>query len=1219
MRETLKIGECYQLKSSLEYRSIYIDRLVGYGATCIVYEGYYLDEFDMRHHVRIKECCPVDAVLEHRKANDAIVWLSGEKKDHAEKNFIQAYKRQLAWQNKKGITNSISKIETGLLEANGTKYILMEYDEGVTFDQIRDCTLYDKFRMLHSLMVLLEKYHQEGWLHLDVKPENFVVIPETPELIKLFDFDSLLSIDRLREHKIDTISFSREWAAPEVKQGQMEKISVRSDIYSVGVLLFYLLFGRSLTIADMLSYGKYPLEQVEELKSCNPKIISEIKEFLKRALAPNEKRRYENMLEARKSLEQIIQDANPNHSYICNAIPVQNDYFVGRDKELEEVYHLLTKEKMVAVTGIGGIGKSEFGKQFANKYKQNFAQIIWNRVENSIEDILLDTSKIVIYNDDKIYENVAERIAAIQKRVDQETLFIFDNIVDYSEKVLQLLLKMDCKFLCISRSLPKGFIKPECVISLDCMDTMVLSGLFKTYYKPTGKTENQTIEELIEQIGNYTLLVPIVAKQCTESGISPQNMLKKIRKTGITTPFAEKIWHTKDELLREQYLYQYVCELFVWGEFSEDEKIAIRVLALLWGYTISKKQLAGLCGFWCDDRRINAVCEDWMEVYFENTDVSVINGLIRKGLFQYDDCNGRVALHDVFTEVALKELHPNRDNCGELWSTLWNFYDEIEQENLRTSYQTNFYSALLRKISATYSKYCDCSVYIPTFYLLFVENGDLNIFNELERIEQKCTNEALKVEIIMYRAMVHIKNCFSCSYVDQKKEREKFAVLQNALQALWTLAKENIDYYWMLYQTIEFFCNNAGANLVDLERELEVCIDQLLSWLPTMKAHEIDEQWDEIRMNLIELQEYCQKKNQKVEKPKKSSSDLKNFDMEEYYNSLDKNEHLIEKYGDEFEDLEIGNIEKLFDWLTSVLEDEVLTVREKKKLLLDNQRRYTENYWSVYYARLRGWQMKLDFIEDRFTRELFLFMEKEKVDSWFTFDKRECLVLELMLQYTCAGPVYSKYLLKMVLQYEQISQRIQKMNLSCFGYETDNGMCLDLSVETNIYRGMELCIVMYDQGFQSLALYLIELLCQAKEKIMPYIRDGFWEEQIIGYLHEFISIAKSYGDKEKQAYFEYIFSQATQNEIFEKTQEQPNLKPAEKFGDYLSVLKEASAQSEQEQALSQVKNSGLDQKSKDVLMTFFETVEVCSEAEWEKMFEMLSEKMKVAYDSSVGD
>lgn len=1210
MRETLKIGECYQLKSSLEHRSIYIDRLVGYGATCIVYEGYYLDEFDMRHHVRIKECCPLDAVSYHRGNDGEIVWLSAEKKDYAIKKIIQTYKRQLAWQNKKGITNSTSKIEASLLEANGTKYILMECDEGVTFDQVEGISLYDKLRMLQSLVVLLEKYHKEGWLHLDVKPENFVVIPETPELIKLFDFDSLLSVDRLRENKIDTISYSREWAAPEVKQGQIEKISVRSDIYSVGALLFYLLFGRSLTIEDMLSYGKYPLEQVEELNVCNPKICWEIKEFLIRSLAPNEKRRYENMLEARKSLEQIIRYANPEHSYICNAIPIQNDCFVGREKELDEAYQLLTQEKMVAVTGIGGIGKSEFGKQFANKYKQDFAQIIWNRVENSVEDILLDTSKIVIYNDAKRYENVADRIAAIQKRVDQETLFIFDDIVDYSEKALQILLKMDCKFLFISRIFPKGFIKPECVISLDCMDTMVLSSLFKSYYKDKGKTENQTIEQLIEQIANYTLLVPIIAKQCVESGISPQKMLDKIRKTGITTPFAEDIWHTKDELLREQSLYHYVCELFVWGEFSEEEKIAIRVLALLWGYTISKKQLAGLCGFWNESRRISTLDETWMETYFENTDVSVINGLIRKGLFQYEDCNGRVALHDVFAEVALKELHPSRENCGQLWSILWEFYDEIESQDIRTSFQMESYLALIRKISSTYSKYCDCSEYIPTYYPLFIEHNYVDVLSELERIEEKCDSEALEVEIAMYRAMAHIKICFCFSYTDKEEEQKKFSVLQNTLYALWILAKENIDYYWMLYQTIEFFCNNAMSNRVDFEKELEECIDQLLSWLPAMKEHEMDKQWKEICENLTGLQAYCQEKKQEHKEHMEIIWNLVNDNLEERYNVLDENEYAIEEYSEEFGDWEIGNIEKLVEWITSVLEDGILTVSEKKELLIDHQRRVIEDYWGVYHTRQRGMQIKLDFKEDRFTRELLLFMEKKKVGSLLTFEERERLMIELMLQYTCAGPNYTKYLLKTVLRYEQMLQSMQGMDLECFTHEMGERMRLNMPVRDNIYRGMELCIVLYDKGYQSMALYLMELLCQVREKIMPYFRDEFWEEQIISYLHEFISCAKSYGDKEKQFYFEYIFFKVSQIEFLEKTERQPNQNPAEKFEDYLSMIREVSGQTEQEQVILQVKNSRLDQKSKEALMTFFETVKVCSEAEWGEMFEVLSEKMK---------
>ena len=51
--------------------------------------------------------------------------------------------------------------------------------------------------------------------------------------------------------------------------------------------------------------------------------------------------------------------------------------FTGRDAEAKEVYKLLSKEPVLFISGIAGIGKSEFAKYFAEKYAKKYANIIY--------------------------------------------------------------------------------------------------------------------------------------------------------------------------------------------------------------------------------------------------------------------------------------------------------------------------------------------------------------------------------------------------------------------------------------------------------------------------------------------------------------------------------------------------------------------------------------------------------------------------------------------------------------------------------------------------------------------------------------------------------------------------------------------------------------------------------------------------------------------------
>ena len=51
--------------------------------------------------------------------------------------------------------------------------------------------------------------------------------------------------------------------------------------------------------------------------------------------------------------------------------------FAGRDKESKEVYKMLSKDSVLFVSGIVGIGKSEFVKYFAEKYAKKYTNIIY--------------------------------------------------------------------------------------------------------------------------------------------------------------------------------------------------------------------------------------------------------------------------------------------------------------------------------------------------------------------------------------------------------------------------------------------------------------------------------------------------------------------------------------------------------------------------------------------------------------------------------------------------------------------------------------------------------------------------------------------------------------------------------------------------------------------------------------------------------------------------
>lgn len=97
----------------------------------------------------------------------------------------------------------------GIYPGNGTCYILTQLFEGGTYAEIQDESLVDTLTTIRSLTEVIGKYHRDGYLHLDIKPANILVIPEAREHIILFDFDSVIRKEQAKEAAF--LSYTQNW------------------------------------------------------------------------------------------------------------------------------------------------------------------------------------------------------------------------------------------------------------------------------------------------------------------------------------------------------------------------------------------------------------------------------------------------------------------------------------------------------------------------------------------------------------------------------------------------------------------------------------------------------------------------------------------------------------------------------------------------------------------------------------------------------------------------------------------------------------------------------------------------------------------------------------------------------------------------------------------------------------------------------------------------
>merc|ERR1719473_2216342 len=114
--------------------------------------------------------------------------------------------------------------------------------------QIGRCTEQQARTIFQQAAAAVHFCHLRGVAHSDLKLENFVLMnPNALNEIKLLDFGTAMLIDRLPGHSLGLLG-SIEYMAPEREMGELDASSreqcLAGDVYSLGIVLFLLLFGR---------------------------------------------------------------------------------------------------------------------------------------------------------------------------------------------------------------------------------------------------------------------------------------------------------------------------------------------------------------------------------------------------------------------------------------------------------------------------------------------------------------------------------------------------------------------------------------------------------------------------------------------------------------------------------------------------------------------------------------------------------------------------------------------------------------------------------------------------------------------------------------------------------------------------------------------------------------------------------------------------------------
>jgi beta-lactam-binding protein with PASTA domain/tRNA A-37 threonylcarbamoyl transferase component Bud32 len=221
-------------------------------------------------------------------------------------NFVTRFRREAQAAARISNQTIVSVFDTG--SDDGVHFIVMEYVEGRTLAEY----LSGGGRIMPERSIdiaievcrALEAAHAQGVIHRDIKPGNIML--DSRGDVKVTDF-GIARVVSTAETVAQTAAIlgTASYLSPEQAQGQ--PVDARSDLYSLGCVMFEMLTGRAPFQGDspVAVASKHVLEQPAAPSKLNRDVSPDLDAVVLRALAKNPANRYQSAEEFRADLERV--------------------------------------------------------------------------------------------------------------------------------------------------------------------------------------------------------------------------------------------------------------------------------------------------------------------------------------------------------------------------------------------------------------------------------------------------------------------------------------------------------------------------------------------------------------------------------------------------------------------------------------------------------------------------------------------------------------------------------------------------------------------------------------------------------------------------------------------------------------------------------------------------------------------------------------------------
>lgn len=229
-----------------------------------------------------------------------------------DEKFVRRFQREALAASSLSHPNIVEMYDVG--EDNGNYYIVMEYVDGKTLKQVikkrGSLTLSEAIDIMLQLTDGISHAHDSYIIHRDLKPQNILI--KDDGTIKITDFGIAMAMNSTQLTQTNSVMGSVHYLPPEQASGKGS--TIRSDIYSMGILFYEILTGKlpfkgENAVEIALKHMRDPLPSV---RSQNPAIPQSIENIILKATAKNPKNRYHDAKEMHEDLLTALNEDRVN-------------------------------------------------------------------------------------------------------------------------------------------------------------------------------------------------------------------------------------------------------------------------------------------------------------------------------------------------------------------------------------------------------------------------------------------------------------------------------------------------------------------------------------------------------------------------------------------------------------------------------------------------------------------------------------------------------------------------------------------------------------------------------------------------------------------------------------------------------------------------------------------------------------------------------------------